>query len=155
MNQPVRLPTGSPMVSNRARTPTGYCPFEADALFCFAMSRQTYSASFLAAIGLLAAAASAEVTRIEITSRGDLAHGAGFGSAGAYEKFAGTLHFAISPDIEVNKRVSDIQLERYESREHYLRLATEHTTGYLLAEDLSEIVRGATGHWDMLVPANQ
>ncbi|WP_428098912.1 alpha/beta hydrolase domain-containing protein [Candidatus Rariloculus sp.] len=56
----------------------------------------------------LAATATAEVTRIDVTSRGEIAEGQRYGVAGAYEKVAGTMHFAIDPDTDVNRIVRDI-----------------------------------------------
>ena len=46
--------------------------------------------------------------------------------------------------------------ERYRNREHYLGLAANAALklvdeGYLLAEDVPEILRKARGHWDYLV----
>ena len=62
----------------------------------------------LAAAALLAASATAEVTRIEVTSRGEVADGQRFGAAGAYEKVVGTIHFAVDPDAAANRIVRDI-----------------------------------------------
>lgn len=57
---------------------------------------------------MLAASATADVTRIEVTSLGEVADGKRFGVAGAYEKVVGTMHFAVDPDIDVNRNVRDI-----------------------------------------------
>lgn len=62
----------------------------------------------LAAAALLAASAAAEVTRIEVTSQGEVADGKRFGVAGAYERVAGTIYFAVDPDTDVNRNVADI-----------------------------------------------
>ena len=62
----------------------------------------------LAAAALLAASAAAEVTRIEVTSQGEVADGKRFGVAGAYEKLAGTMHFAVDPNIAANRIVRDL-----------------------------------------------
>lgn len=62
----------------------------------------------LAAAALLAASAAAEVTRIEVKSQGEVADGKRFGVAGAYERVAGTMYFAADPDIDVNRKVADI-----------------------------------------------
>ncbi len=57
---------------------------------------------------LLAASAVAEVTHIEVTSRGEIVQGQRFGGVGAYEKLVGTMHFAVDPDADVNRIVRDI-----------------------------------------------
>ena len=49
-------------------------------------------------IVLAAAPLSADVVRIEVQSRSDLAGGQPFGAAGAYEKLAGKIFFAVDPD---------------------------------------------------------
>src|SRR5262245_54012694 len=51
---------------------------------------------------------SAEVVRIELTSRADLVGGQGFGAAGPYEKLAGKVFFAIDPTLPANRIVTDI-----------------------------------------------
>ena len=56
----------------------------------------------------LAAPASAEVVRIEVQSRADVANGAGFGTAGAYEKVTGRIFFAVDPSLPANRIVADI-----------------------------------------------
>ena len=62
----------------------------------------------LAAAAMLAVSATAEVTRIEVTSQGEIAGGQHFGDAGAFEKVAGTMHFAVDPDAAANRIVRDI-----------------------------------------------
>ena len=57
---------------------------------------------------LLTAAATAEVTRIEVTSQGEIAGGQHFGDAGAFEKVAGTMSFAVDPEAAANRIVRDI-----------------------------------------------
>jgi hypothetical protein len=65
-----------------------------------------------AAVGLCLLAslsARAEVVRIEVTAREPFAGGREFGSAGAYEKVRGRLHYAIDPANPANARVVDLQ----------------------------------------------
>ncbi len=62
----------------------------------------------LAAAAMLAVSATAEVTRIEVTSQGEIAGGQHFGDAGAFEKVAGTMYFAVDPDAAANRIVRDI-----------------------------------------------
>ena len=57
---------------------------------------------------LLAAPAYADVVRVEVKSRADVLAGKPFGAAGAYEKLAGTLHFAIDPRNSANAIITDI-----------------------------------------------
>src|SRR5438093_2242478 len=61
---------------------------------------------------LLAAVAttpvSADVVRIEVQSRGDLAAGMTFGAAGSYEKIAGRIYFAVDPAVPANRVVADV-----------------------------------------------
>jgi hypothetical protein len=56
------------------------------------------------------AAATAEVTRITITSRTVVAGGAWFGAAGPYEKIAGTVFFELDPSDPRNQAIADIDL---------------------------------------------
>src|SRR5258708_21326588 len=63
-------------------------------------------ALFLA--GLVAAAASAEVVRIEVQSRTDLVGSQPFGAAGPYEKIAGKIFFAVDPSLPANHIVTDL-----------------------------------------------
>jgi hypothetical protein len=50
----------------------------------------------------------AEVVRIEVTSRADLAAGKPFGSTGPYEKLAGRIYFEVDPALAPNKIITDI-----------------------------------------------
>jgi hypothetical protein len=59
-------------------------------------------------IVLVAAPLSAEVVRIEVQSRADLAGGQGFGAAGPYEKIAGKIFFAVDPALPANRIVADL-----------------------------------------------
>ena len=45
----------------------------------------------------------AEVVRIEVATRSDVAGGAAYGTAGPYEKLRGTLHFAVDPSVAANR----------------------------------------------------
>jgi hypothetical protein len=57
---------------------------------------------------LVPAIAGAEVSRVEITSRRDVAGGRAFGTAGPYERITGTLHFLIDPANTRNQVVADL-----------------------------------------------
>ena len=48
------------------------------------------------------------MTSIEIRSRAPFAEGAEFGSAGAYERIAAVLHFAVDPAAELNQGIADL-----------------------------------------------
>src|SRR5258708_34851470 len=62
----------------------------------------------MALVVLVAAPLSAEVVRIEVQSRTDLAGGQEFGAAGPYEKIAGKIFFAVDPALPANRIVADI-----------------------------------------------
>ncbi len=66
------------------------------------------SLAALAATAFVAVSATAEVMRINVTSSGVVADGQHFGDAGAYEKLAGTMYFAVDPEAEANRIVRDI-----------------------------------------------
>ena len=59
---------------------------------------------------VLAGIASAEVERIEITSRSVFAEGMEFGEVGPYEKIRGTLFYAVDPDNAANAAIVDLDL---------------------------------------------
>lgn len=50
----------------------------------------------------------ADVVRIEVKTRADVLGGRAFGAAGAYEKIAGTLYFAVDPAAGPNRIITDI-----------------------------------------------
>ena len=54
------------------------------------------------------APATAEVVRIDVKSRADLAGGRAFGAAGPYEKLAGRIYFEVDPSLAPNKIITDI-----------------------------------------------
>jgi hypothetical protein len=60
------------------------------------------------ALALAGVPASAELTRIEITSRTAVLDGKSFGLAGAYEKLAGKAYFAVDPTAAANKGIVDL-----------------------------------------------
>ncbi|HZP32662.1 MAG TPA: alpha/beta hydrolase domain-containing protein [Candidatus Acidoferrales bacterium] len=62
----------------------------------------------LLAVLVLPALSRAEVSRIEITSRRDLAEGRSFGSTGAYERLAGKIYFVIDPANARNQVIADL-----------------------------------------------
>jgi hypothetical protein len=59
-------------------------------------------------VGVVASTASAEVVRVEVASRRDLAGGRPYGLAGPYEKIAGTIFFAVDPANPANRIIADI-----------------------------------------------
>ena len=63
---------------------------------------------------LLAAvsAVSAEVVRVDVERRDDVADGRSYGSAGAYERLAGRIHYAADPANSANRIVTDIEYAR-------------------------------------------
>lgn len=66
--------------------------------------------SLLAALACASATAQAKVTRLEITSRLDVAGGKAFGAAGPYEKLAGKLYFEADPAAARNRQIVDLDL---------------------------------------------
>ena len=59
---------------------------------------------------LMVSTATAEVVRIEVDARSDVAGGMSYGLAGPYERITGTIYFAVDPDNEANRVVTDIDL---------------------------------------------
>lgn len=57
---------------------------------------------------LVAAPVSAEVVRIEVKSRADIAAGRAYGAVGPYEKVIGIIHFAVDPRNPANRIIADI-----------------------------------------------
>ena len=55
-----------------------------------------------------AATASAEVVRVDVERRDDVAGGKAYGLAGPYERIAGRIHYAVAPDNPANRIVTDI-----------------------------------------------
>ena len=52
--------------------------------------------------------ASAEVARVEITARRDVAGGRAFGSAGVYERMSGRIYFLVDPGNKRNQVIADL-----------------------------------------------
>ena len=50
------------------------------------------------------------VTALDVHSRSLVLDGRPFGAAGAYEKLAGTLHFAVDPAHPVHAGITDLKL---------------------------------------------
>ena len=71
------------------------------------MTRLLSSLTLLSLV-LIVSTASAEVVRIEITSRADVADGKLYGLAGAFERIEGTIHFAVDPTNPANRIITDI-----------------------------------------------
>ena len=59
---------------------------------------------------LVVSTVSAEVIRVEVDSRSDVAGGMSYGLAGPYERIAGTIYFAVDPDNAANRNITDIDL---------------------------------------------
>ena len=53
--------------------------------------------------------AAAEVVRIEVQTRSDLAEGKSYGLAGTYEKLVGKIYYEVDPNNSVNQIVTDIE----------------------------------------------
>ena len=92
---------------------------------------------------MLHAAASAEVVRVDVLERDPVAAGVGFGAAGAYERLAGKIHFAVDPRATANAIVADLEFAATDARgrveftaDFYLLkpLAPEQGNGTLLLE---------------------
>jgi hypothetical protein len=64
--------------------------------------------TLIAALLLFASPAWAEVVRIDVKSRADVLAGKAFGTAGPYEKLAGTIHFAVDPRNPANRIITDL-----------------------------------------------
>jgi hypothetical protein len=64
--------------------------------------------SILPFLCLAAATASAEVVRINVETRSDVADGKSYGLAGAYERLAGKIYYEIDPDLSSNQIIRDI-----------------------------------------------
>jgi hypothetical protein len=62
----------------------------------------------VAMLAAIAAPASAEVVRIDVQARADIAGAQAFGAAGAYEKIAGRIFFAVDPSLPANRIIADI-----------------------------------------------
>jgi hypothetical protein len=58
---------------------------------------------------LVAAPLSADVVRIDVRTRADVVNGQPFGPAGPYEKLAGTIYFAVDPNLPANRIVTDLK----------------------------------------------
>jgi hypothetical protein len=73
------------------------------------MIRSARRAALAALLAVIAPAlTSAEVSRVEITARHDLAGGRAFGTAGPYEQLTGKLYFVIDPANKRNAVIADL-----------------------------------------------
>ena len=66
------------------------------------------AAAAVLAVFLAPAFVSAEVSRVEITARRDVAGGRSFGSAGPYEQIVGKLYFLVDPTNKRNLVITDL-----------------------------------------------
>jgi hypothetical protein len=67
-----------------------------------------WSALMLTLLLFVPALARAEVTRVEITTRTDVANGMAFGSTGPYEQLVGKIYFAVDPQNSRNRVITDL-----------------------------------------------
>ena len=67
-----------------------------------------YAVSSMLVLFLVPALVSAEVSRVEMTSRRDAAGGRSFGPAGVYERVAGKIYFVVDPANKRNQVVADL-----------------------------------------------
>lgn len=65
---------------------------------------------------LVCAPAFAEVSGIDVETRGVILDGYEFGPAGAYEKLAGSLHFRFDPEAPANRDIVDLELAPRDAR---------------------------------------
>lgn len=61
-----------------------------------------------AALATASLTVSADVVHIDVEQRDDIADGASFGSAGAYERLSGRIHYAVDPANPANRIITDI-----------------------------------------------
>jgi len=80
----------------------------------------TGSVRAMLAIFLLALPASAELTRIDITSRTPVLGGKPFGLAGPYEKMTGKAYFVLDPTAAPNKKIVDLEKARRDGQNRVL-----------------------------------
>ena len=59
-------------------------------------------------VGFISSPAAAEVVRIDVLSRADVAAGKSFAGTGPYEKLAGRIYFEVDPSNDANKIITDI-----------------------------------------------
>ena len=64
--------------------------------------------TLLPSLLLVVTSVSAEVIRIEVTARSEVADGKTSGLAGPYERIAGTIYFAVDPNNPANRIITDI-----------------------------------------------
>src|SRR5436190_1057082 len=69
---------------------------------------QHVAAAIVVAVLLAPAFVSAEVSRVEITARREVAGGRSFGSAGPYEQIVGKLYFTVDPANKRNLVITDL-----------------------------------------------
>lgn len=74
------------------------------------MTGKKHTRLWLVAAALFVRPLAAEVLRIDVAARSDVAAGAPYGSSGPYEKLRGTLHFGVDPKAAANRRVTDLDL---------------------------------------------
>ena len=120
------------------------------------MAHNKLSGLWLIIFGVWTASAAAEVVRIEVDTRSDVAGGMAYGKTGPYEKLRGTLYFAVDPKAPANRMVTDLGLAptnaegRVEFRADFFLLKPKDTArgnGALLFEVSN---RGGKGMLPML-----
>src|ERR1044071_8159653 len=68
----------------------------------------TFVAAVLMTITWTGQTASARVTRIDVARQSDVLNGKIWGRAGAYEKIAGQVYFAVDPSNSHNQQIVDL-----------------------------------------------
>ncbi len=58
---------------------------------------------------LAASLATAEVVRVDVQVRGDVAEDRSYGLAGPYERLVGKIHYEVDPNNSVNQIITDIE----------------------------------------------
>ena len=80
--------------------------------FCFGASHwfaQYFKSWFVTSVFLLFSTAVAEVVRIDVHSRSDIAGGRAYGLVGPYERLLGRVYFEVDPRNTINESIIDIQ----------------------------------------------
>src|ERR1700679_209880 len=70
--------------------------------------RRLFGTASMLIVTLLPGALRAEVVRVEISRRQDVLGGKAFGTAGAYEKLAGKVYYAVAPENPHNRIIADL-----------------------------------------------
>src|SRR5262245_46619603 len=74
------------------------------------MARNKLAGLWLVVFGLSATSAAAEVVRIEVDARSDVARGRACRPVGPYQQLRGTLHSAVAPKAAANRTITALGL---------------------------------------------